>query len=168
MTRKMPSAESIMNAFKVQPTCYVFFVSVLPSVLPSVIIGSLKGSLVPFLLSCCRVCCLGAFSCVLKRKASVWGINSWKREHGNFDNAPLIKCNLRVGIVQLGETFLCVWDEMVLSSSNALKKLKYFSCLTNHSDVLCLFHICHPSWCQWVLHMHIRGSIQTKIYYCEE
>lgn len=44
-------------------------------VLPAVIIGSLKGNLVLFLLPCCRVY-LDAFTCVLKRKASVWGINS--------------------------------------------------------------------------------------------
>ena len=45
-------------------------------VLPTVIIGSLKGNLVPFLLPCCRVCYLDAFTCVLKRKASVRAINS--------------------------------------------------------------------------------------------
>lgn len=76
-------------------------------VLPTVIIDSLKGNLIPFLLPCCRVCYLDAFTCVLKRKASVWGINSWKHEHGNFDNAPLIKCNLTAGIVHLVETFIC-------------------------------------------------------------
>lgn len=45
-------------------------------VLPTVIIGSLKGNLAPFLLPCCRVCYLDAFTCALKRKASVWGITS--------------------------------------------------------------------------------------------
>lgn len=68
--------------------------------MPAVIIGSTEGNVVPSLLTYCRAYNLDAFICVSKRKASGFGINCWKPEHGNFD--------LKAGIIQLVETLLCV------------------------------------------------------------